>query len=99
MTVHSNRYFVYMLANDGRMLYTGVTGNLFKRLWEHRHAQGSAHTSKYRIHNLVWYEETDDITTAIAKERQIKSWRRRWKMNLVEFENPEWKDLADGWYE
>ena len=95
----SNRYFVYILANRGKMLYTGVTGDLFRRVWHHRNEHGSDYTSKYRIRDLVWFEETDDVTVAIAKEKQIKTWRRRWKMNLVEFENPRWLDLADGWYE
>ena len=81
------------------MLYTGVTGDLFRRVWHHRNEHGSDYTSKYRIRDLVWFEETDDVTVAIAKEKQIKTWRRRWKMNLVEFENPRWLDLADGWYE
>ena len=84
----SNRYFVYILANRGKMLYTGVTGDLFRRVWHHRNEHGPDYTSKYRIRDLVWFEETDDVTVAIAKEKQIKTWRRRWKMNLVEFENP-----------
>jgi putative endonuclease len=95
----SNRYFVYILANRGKMLYTGVTRDLFQRVWQHRRGCGSSFTSKYRTHELVWFEETDDISAAIAREKQIKTWRRQWKKNLVEFENPGWLDLADGWYE
>jgi len=92
------RYFVYILSNPGKMLYTCVTGDLFRRVWQHRYERGSEYTSKYRIHELVWFEETDGISTAIVKEKQIKTWRRRWKINLVEFENPRWLDLANGWY-
>ena len=98
MSKPPKRYFVYILANRGKMLYTGVTSDLHRRLWQHRYERGSDHTSKYRIHELVWFEETDDVAVAIAKEKQIKTWRRRWKMNLVEFENPRWLDLANGWY-
>ena len=99
MTSSSNRYFVYMLANKGKMLYTGATNDLLRRVWQHRNGAGSNFTKKYATHSLVWFDETDDVTVAIAKEKQIKGWRRRWKVNLVEFENPDWLDLADGWYE
>ncbi|MCH8113844.1 MAG: GIY-YIG nuclease family protein [Chloroflexi bacterium] len=98
MSKPPNRYFVYILSNPGKMLYTGVTRDLFRRVWQHRNERGAAFTSKYRVHNLVWFQETDDISAAIAKEKQIKTWHRRWKMNLVEFENPRWLDLASGWY-
>ncbi len=98
MSREPNRYFVYILANRGKMLYTGVTSDLHRRLRQHRNERGSEYTSKYGIHDLVWLDETDDITAAISKEKQIKNWRRRWKMNLVEFENPRWLDLAAGWY-
>ena len=81
------------------MLYTGVTNDLFRRVWQHRNENGSSHTSKYRIHELVWFEETDDVSAAVAKEKQIKTWRRQWKMNLVEYENPQWLDLASDWYD
>ena len=94
----SNRYFVYVLANKGKMLYVGVTSDLYRRVWQHKHKRGSEHTSKYEISDLVWFQETDDIAVAIAKEKQIKTWRRLWKMNLVEFENPRWLDLATDWY-
>ena len=93
------RYFVYMLSNPGKMLYTGVTGDLFRPVWQHRNEGGSEFTANYRVHDLAWFQETDDISVAVAKEKQIKTWRRRWKTNLVEFENPGWLDLADGWYE
>lgn len=98
MHSQSNRYFVYILSNSGKMLYTGVTSDLQRRVWQYRFDRGSEHTAKYRIHNLVWFEETDDVSVAIVKEKQIKTWRRQWKMNLVEFENPQRLDLANDWY-
>jgi len=61
--------------------------------------RGSEFTANYRVHDLAWFQEADDISVAVAKEKQIKTWRRCWKTNLVEFENPDWLDLADGWYE
>jgi putative endonuclease len=80
------------------MIYTGVTSDLHRRVWQHRFESNSAHTLKYGIHQLVWFEETDDVTAAIAKEKQLKTWRRQWKLHLVEFENPHWLDLAGDWY-
>ena len=88
-----------MLANKGRMVYTGITGDLMSRLWQHRNNIGSEFTKKYSTHSLVWFEETDDITVAIAREKQIKSWRRKWKVDLVKANNKGWTDLAAGWYE
>jgi putative endonuclease len=98
MTVTEHRYFVYLLANRGQMLYAGVTNDLFRRIWQHKNRQVPGFSSKYRIDRLVWFEETNDVRAAIAREKQIKTWRRRWKMNLIEFENPEWVDLAANWY-
>ncbi|MCH8911889.1 MAG: GIY-YIG nuclease family protein, partial [Chloroflexi bacterium] len=62
------------------------TGNLFRRVWQHREGTGSSFTAKYNLDRLVWFEETDDITVAIAREKQIKTWRRKWKVDLVESE-------------
>ncbi len=80
------------------MLYTGVTGDLFRRVWQHRNSGGSKFTAKYGIRDLVWFDETDDITEAISKEKQIKNWHRQWKINLVEDANRYWEDLARDWY-
>jgi putative endonuclease len=99
MHKEANSYYVYMLANKGRMVYTGVTGDLFRRVRQHRNGIGSKFTKKYSTHSLVWFEEADDIAVAIETEKRIKSWRRQWKLVLVEAKNPEWRDLADGWYE
>ena len=94
-----NRYFVYILANKGRMLYTGSTNDLVKRVWQHRNGLGSEYTKRYSTHSLVWFDETNDVHEAITRERQIKEWRRRWKVELIEEKNPTWNDLASDWYE
>ena len=97
--MRSRAYYVYMLTNRGGTLYTGVTGNLFRRVWQHREGTGSSFTAKYNLDRLVWFEETDDIIVAIAHEKQIKTWRRKWKVDLVKANNRGWTDLAAGWYE
>jgi len=88
-----------MLTNRGGTLYTGVTGDLFRRVWQHRDGNGSRFTTRYNLNRLIWFEETDDITVAIAREKQIKAWRRKWKVDLVKMNNGDWRDLAAGWYE
>jgi len=72
--MRSRTYYVYMLTNRGGTLYTGVTGDLFVRVWQHRDGNGSRFTIRYNLNRLIWYEETDDITVAIAREKQIKAW-------------------------
>lgn len=88
-------YYVYMMANkNNRVLYTGVTGNLVKRAYEHRaHLDPDSFTAKYKVTKLVYFESTSDVKSAIEREKQIKSWNRDRKNNLVESMNPEWEDL------
>ena len=88
-------YFVYILTNRTNVaLYTGVTNHLERRLWEHRnHIDPNSFTAKYQIHKLVYFETTPDIRAAIAREKQIKSWSRKKKNQLVEAVNPNWEDL------
>lgn len=88
-------YYVYMMANkNNRVLYTGVTGNLVKRTYEHRaHLDPDSFTAKYKVTKLVYFESTSDVKFAIEREKQIKSWNRDRKNNLVERMNPEWEDL------
>ncbi len=94
------KYFVYIMTNKyNTVLYTGVTNNLQRRVWEHKTGRGSKFTSKYRITKLVYYEETDDIRAAIAREKQIKGGSRAKKMALIESLNPTWRDLAEDWFE
>lgn len=95
----SSHYYVYILANRGKMLCTGVTNDLLRRVWEHKHGTGSKYTSKYGIHDLVWFDETNEIESALIREKQIKTWRRQWRVNLIERSNLYWEDLARDWYE
>lgn len=88
---------VYILASKfNGALYIGVTSDLMKRLYEHRNDLMEGHASRYRIARLVRFEMFDDMEHAIAREKQLKNWRREWKMNLIESENPNWVDLAIG---
>jgi putative endonuclease len=90
-------YWTYILASKPRgTLYVGVTNGLIKRLDEHRAGIGSAFTRKYKIHNLVWYEEFARIEDAIQREKNLKHYVRDWKINLIERTNPHWSDLYPG---
>ena len=87
-------YFIYILASKRNgTLYVGVSNNLVKRVYEHKNNLVEGFTKKYQVHNLVYYEQTSDIQTAIAREKQLKKWSRRWKIGLIEKLNPSWKDL------
>ena len=91
-------YFVYILASDSRELYIGVTGNLAKRISQHRAAlKPEGYTANHTTARLVFCESTDDILAAIPREKQLKGWTRRRKLELIEGLNPDWKDLAEGW--
>jgi putative endonuclease len=90
-------YYVYIMSNKSRTLYTGVTNNLERRVWEHKNRAIPGFTSRYHITRLVYYEEGTDIHTAIAREKQIKGWLRAKKIALIESMNPEWRNLSDGW--
>ena len=82
---------VYILANKRNgTLYVGVTSNLIKRVWEHKNDMVKGFTSRYRIYHLVWYELHENMESAIIREKRIKSWRRKWKLNLIEEQNPGW---------
>ena len=91
-------YYVYMLASRTRRLYVGMTNDLERRVWQHRTRAIDGFTSKYNIDRLVWYESTGQVLDAIAREKQVKSWRREKKIELIEADNPCWADLARGWY-
>ncbi len=91
-------YFVYMLTNwDDSVLYIGVTNNLERRLYEHRNGLADGFTKKYNVHKLVYVEQTNDVYSAISREKQLKNWRREKKNHLVATMNPQWKDLSEGW--
>jgi len=86
--------YVYILANKPNgTLYTGVTSDLLKRVDEHKNDVIAGFTKKYQVHILVYYEPHDDINAAITREKQIKAWKRQWKIELIEKENPHWNDL------
>jgi putative endonuclease len=91
------QYYVYIMTNRSRTLYTGVTNNLERRVYEHKHKVNPGFTSKYNIDQLVYYEETNSIHVAIAREKEIKSWLRRRKIELIESKNPHWHDLSADW--
>ena len=90
------QYYVYILASKKNgTLYLGVTNNLLKRAYEHKNNLVDGFTKKYHIHRFVYYEETGDVKSAIAREKQLKKWKREWKIELIEKFNPDWKDLYD----
>ena len=90
----SKQAFVYILANKtGRVLYTGVTSDLKKRVWQHKHAGLPGFTLKYHVHKLVYYEVFDRVEDAIFREKQIKAGSRKKKIRLIESTNPSFKDL------
>lgn len=87
-------YYVYILASKRNgTLYIGVTNNLSKRVSQHKSDEVDGFTKKYKVNNLVYFEETSDINSAITREKQIKKWNRNWKLRLIEEKNPDWKDL------
>jgi len=91
----TSRYWVYMLASrKNGTLYLGVTNNLRIRLEQHRNGRGSEFVRKYLVHCLVYVEEFASPQEAIAREKQMKNWRRAWKIQLLEKENPDWQDLS-----
>ena len=89
-------YFVYIMASskDGA-IYIGVTNDLLRRVWEHRNDVKPGHTKTYRIHRLVWFTDFPTAKEAIAYEKRLKRWRRIWKDDLIEDENPDWRDLYE----
>lgn len=89
------QYLVYIMTNDSRTLYIGVTNDLEKRAAEHRQHAVPGFTARYNVGQLVYYEETSDIRSAIAREKEIKRWRRQKKVRLIESLNPEWRELAE----
>jgi putative endonuclease len=91
-------YYVYIMTNKSRTLYTGVTNNLERRVYEHKHKLVAGFTSRYNITQLVYFEETNDVQVALAREKQIKGWLRSKKIVLIESINPLWNDLSLDWY-
>lgn len=95
---NNSKFYVYILANkNNRVLYVGVTNNLPRRLFEHKNKFIEGFTEKYNVNKLIYFEETENIKSAILREKEIKKWRREKKENLINTINSEWKDLSDEW--
>ena len=93
------QYYVYILTNRKQgVLYIGVTNDLERRMYEHKNKIIPGFASKYNLKKLVYFEETIDVSAAIAREKQIKGWLRKKKVALIESDNPEWDDLSEEWY-
>ena len=89
-------YYIYILSSGKNgTLYIGVTNNLKRRIWEHKHDLIKGFTREYSVHNLVYFEQAEDIETAILREKQLKKWNRIWKIQLINTKNPKWEDLYD----
>ena len=93
------QYYVYIMTNRSKTLYTGVTNDLVRRVYEHKNKLVKGFTQKYNIARLVYYDITGDVHAAIQREKQIKGWLRKRKIALIEAANPDWQDLSEGWYE
>jgi putative endonuclease len=89
-----NEYYVYIMTSESGVLYTGVTNDLARRVFEHKKKMIKGFTSRYKVSQLVYFESTPDIGVAIAREKQIKGWRRIRKVQLINSVNPEWRDLS-----
>ena len=93
----NNQYYVYIVANKKNgTLYTGMTNNLIRRIYEHRTEMKPCFTQRYRTKRLVYFETFNNIYDAIQREKKIKKWNRQWKINLIEKNNKSWKDLYPG---
>ncbi len=91
-----NEYFIYILASkQNGTLYVGITNDIVRRVFQHKNNEVEGFTAKYQAHRLVWYESCSDVHGAIAREKQLKKWNRKWKLALIEESNPQWRDLYD----
>jgi putative endonuclease len=91
--------YVYIASSHTQTLYVGVTNDIRRRMWEHKNKSIPGFTAKYNISRLVYFEETDDLSAAIEREKHLKGWLRSKKIALIESQNPDWNDLAADWYE
>jgi putative endonuclease len=91
------QYYVYIMASRSRTLYVGVTNDLVRRVHEHKQRLVPGFTTRYNVERLVYLEMTSDVRAAIAREKQLKGWRREKKLDLIRRANPTWRDLSDGW--
>lgn len=92
-------YYVYILASRRNgTLYIGVTNDLERRVYEHKRGLMPGFTTRYNVTYLVYYEETDDVSAAMKREKQLKKWNREWKLKLIEDSNPNWVNLSEQWF-
>ncbi len=93
--MYEKKFYIYILASAHYgTLYIGMTSNLPKRLWEHKNKVVKGFTEKYDVHRLVYFEQYDDFENAATREKQLKAWKRNWKIRLIEEGNPHWEDLS-----
>lgn len=97
--MYQKEYYVYIMANRSKTLYTGVTNNILLRVLQHKYGVNKGFTSRYKIDKLVFFESTDSIFDALKREKQLKNWHKAWKINLIESINRNWDDLSAGWYD
>jgi putative endonuclease len=95
--MHTRTYYVYIMASESGVLYTGITNNLHRRVAEHRSGHLPGFTRRYRVHKLVWWEHTHLVQSALAREKEVKAWSRAKRVALIEGQNPTWQDLAGDW--
>jgi putative endonuclease len=88
-------YYVYIMASESGTLYIGVTNDLTKRVWQHKNDAVPGFTKRYQCHKLIYYEKVEDVLSAITREKQLKSWNRKKKQQLIKRFNPIWQDLFD----
>ncbi len=93
------KYYVYIMTSPTGTLYTGMTNDLKRRVYEHKQKLKDGFTKKYNVTRLAYYEETSDVHAALAREKEIKKWRRSKKIALIKSMNPKWQDLSEGWYD
>ena len=98
-SVNEKCYYVYIMTNISGTIYVGITNDLPRRVWEHKQNLVEGFTKKYRIKKLIYYEETPDVMSAIAREKELKGWRRSKKTALITENNPDWRDLAEDFME
>ncbi|CAI2717376.1 GIY-YIG nuclease family protein [Nitrospina watsonii] len=92
-------YYVYILTNRSGTLYTGMTNDLQRRVWEHKFSDVPGFSKKYKLDRLLYFEQTENVSAAIEREKQIKGWKRTKKLELIEAMNPMWEDLSWDWFE
>ena len=96
----THQYYVYILTNQKNgTLYIGITNSLERRIFEHKHKLIEGFTLKYSLDKLVYFEQYQNVSDAILREKRMKKWKREWKINLIEEENPLWNNLAADWYD